>query len=220
MNQTMTFISDHLSDFFTYTAFANFTIGHVIMLLVGLALITLAIVKDYEPLMLVPLGFGILIGNIPFHPGLQIGIFEPGSMMSYLYFGVSHGIYAPLIFLGLGAMTDFTSIISNPKLLIIGVATQLGIFGAYMAALYFGFTGAQSGAIGIIGGADGPTALFLSSKLAPDLLGAIAISAYAYMALAPVLQPPVMRLLTSNKDRLIRMKPPRVVSKLKRSFFL
>jgi len=219
MNQTMTFISDHLSDFFTYTAFANFTIGHVIMLLVGLALITLAIVKDYEPLMLVPLGFGILIGNIPFHPGLQIGIFEPGSMMSYLYFGVSHGIYAPLIFLGLGAMTDFTSIISNPKLLIIGVATQLGIFGAYMAALYFGFTGAQSGAIGIIGGADGPTALFLSSKLAPDLLGAIAISAYAYMALAPVLQPPVMRLLTSNKDRLIRMKPPRVVSKAEKIIF-
>jgi oxaloacetate decarboxylase beta subunit len=140
-------------------------------------------------------------------------------MMSYLYFGVTHGIYAPLIFLGLGAMTDFTSIISNPKLLIIGVATQLGIFGAYMAALYFGFTGAQSGAIGIIGGADGPTALFLSSKLAPELLGAIAISAYAYMALAPVLQPPVMRLLTSNNDRMIRMKPPRVVSKAEKIIF-
>ncbi len=215
----MTFLSDHLHQFFTYTAFANFTLGHMVMILVGLSFITLAIVKEYEPMLLVPIGFGILIGNIPFYPGLSIGIYESGSVMSYLYFGVIKGIYPPLIFLGIGAMTDFSALISNPKLILIGAAAQLGIFGAYMAALGLGFDAAQAGAIGIIGGADGPTAIFLASKLAPDLLGAIAVSAYSYMALVPVIQPPIMRLLTSKKERLIRMKPPRVVSKTEKILF-
>jgi oxaloacetate decarboxylase beta subunit len=219
MNNFMTFLSDHLHQFFTYTAFANFTLGHMVMILVGLSFITLAIVKEYEPMLLVPIGFGILIGNIPFYPGLSIGIYESGSVMSYLYFGVIKGIYPPLIFLGIGAMTDFSALISNPKLILIGAAAQLGIFGAYMAALGLGFDAAQAGAIGIIGGADGPTAIFLASKLAPDLLGAIAVSAYSYMALVPVIQPPIMRLLTSKKERLIRMKPPRVVSKTEKILF-
>lgn len=214
-----TFLTEHLSQFFTYTAFANFTIGHVIMILVGLVFIALAIIKDYEPLLLVPIGFGILIGNIPFYPGLKIGIYETGSVMNYLHFGVMQGIYPPLIFLGIGAMTDFSALISNPKLILIGAAAQLGIFGAYTAALGLGFDAAQAGAIGIIGGADGPTAIFLSSKLAPELMGAIAISAYSYMALVPVIQPPIMRLLTTKKERLIRMRPPRVVSKTEKILF-
>lgn len=212
-------IGDNLNQFFQYTAFANFTFGHLIMIIVGLIFIALAIVKEYEPLLLIPIGFGILIGNIPFYPGLKIGIYETGSVMNYLYFGVIQGIYPPLIFLGIGAMTDFSALISNPKLILIGAAAQLGIFGAYAAALFLGFDAAQAGAIGIIGGADGPTAIFLSSKLAPDLMGAIAISAYSYMALVPVIQPPIMRLLTSKKERVIRMKPPRVVSKTEKILF-
>ncbi len=219
MNDFWSFLSAHLSQFFTYTAFANFTIGHLIMILVGLIFIALAIIKEYEPLLLIPIGFGILIGNIPFYPGLKIGIYETGSVMNYLYFGVIQGVYPPLIFLGIGAMTDFSALISNPKLMLIGAAAQLGIFGAYMAALGLGFDAAQAGAIAIIGGADGPTAIFLSSKLAPELMGAIAISAYSYMALVPVIQPPIMRLLTSKKERVIKMKPPRVVSRTEKVLF-
>lgn len=189
------------------------------MILVGLIFIALAIIKEYEPMLLVPIGFGILVGNIPFFPGLKVGIYESGSVMNYLYFGVIQGVYPPLIFLGIGAMTDFSALISNPKLILIGAAAQLGIFGAYAAALFLGFDAAQAGAIGIIGGADGPTAIFISSKLAPDLMGAIAVSAYSYMALVPVIQPPIMRLLTTKKERLIRMKPPRVVSKTEKILF-
>jgi oxaloacetate decarboxylase beta subunit len=224
-----TFMSDHLNQFVGYTAFANFTVGHVIMILIGLIFIYLAISKEYEPMLLIPIGFGILIGNIPFWganhilngdpSNLQIGIYQSGSVMNYLYFGVRYGIYPPLIFLGIGAMTDFSALISNPKLMLIGAAAQLGIFGAYAAALALGFSPAEAGAIGIIGGADGPTAIFLSSKLAPDLVGAIAVSAYSYMALVPVIQPPVMRILTTKKERLIRMKPPRTVSKLEKILF-
>lgn len=215
----LNFIGEHLNQFFTYTAFANFTFGHLIMILVGLVFIYLAIAKEFEPMLLIPIGFGILVGNIPFYPGLQIGVYESGSVLNYLYFGVLKGIYPPLIFLGIGAMTDFSALISNPKLILIGAAAQLGIFGAYALALAFGFTGAEAGAIGIIGGADGPTAIFLSSKLAPELMGAIAISAYSYMALVPVIQPPIMRLLTTKKERVIRMKPPRQVSKLEKILF-
>ncbi|KAF0196505.1 MAG: oxaloacetate decarboxylase beta subunit [Bacteroidetes bacterium] len=215
----LTFIGEHLNQFFSYTAFANFTLGHFVMICVGLSFIYLAITKEYEPLLLVPIGFGILVGNIPFTPGLQIGIYESGSVLNYLYFGVLQGIYPPLIFLGIGAMTDFSALISNPKLMLIGAAAQLGIFGAYGIALLLGFTPSEAGAIGIIGGADGPTAIFLSSKLAPELLGAIAISAYSYMALVPVIQPPVMRLLTTSKERVIRMKPPRAVSKTEKVLF-
>ncbi len=213
------FLTDHLVQFLSFTAFANFTFGHVIMIIVGLLFIWLAISKEYEPLLLVPIGFGILIGNIPFTGGYQIGIYESGSMLNYLYFGVLQGIYPPLIFLGIGAMTDFSALISNPKLILIGAAAQLGIFGAYCAALALGFSTQEAGAIGIIGGADGPTAIFLSSKLAPELLGAIAISAYSYMALVPVIQPPVMRLLTTKKERIIRMRPPRAVTKKEKIYF-
>jgi oxaloacetate decarboxylase beta subunit len=199
------------------------------MIFIGLTFIYLAISKEYEPMLLIPIGFGMLIGNIPFWgvehiansdpANLQIGIYQSGSVLNYLYFGVRMGIYPPLIFLGIGAMTDFSALISNPKLILIGAAAQLGIFGAYAAALALGFPPSEAGAIGIIGGADGPTAIFLASKLAPDLVGAIAVSAYSYMALVPVIQPPVMRLLTTHKERLIRMKPPRTVSKLEKILF-
>ncbi|MGD9558451.1 MAG: sodium ion-translocating decarboxylase subunit beta [Mangrovibacterium sp.] len=213
------FIIDHLAQFASFTAFANLTVGHLIMIAIGLAFIYLAIAKEFEPMLLIPIGFGILVGNIAFAPGYKIGVYESGSVLNYLYFGVIQGVYPPLIFLGIGAMTDFSALISNPKLILIGAAAQLGIFGAYCIALALGFSPTEAGAIGIIGGADGPTAIFLSSKLAPDLMGAIAISAYSYMALVPVIQPPIMKLLTTNKERLIRMKPPRVVSKTEKVLF-
>jgi oxaloacetate decarboxylase beta subunit len=213
------FLMENLNQFLSFTGFANFTIGHGIMILVGIFFIYLAISKEFEPMLLVPIGFGIILGNIPFSPGYQIGVYESGSVLNYLYFGVLKGIYPPLIFLGIGAMTDFSALISNPKLMLIGAAAQLGIFGAYILALVLGFSPQEAGAIGIIGGADGPTAIFLSSKLAPELLGAIAISAYSYMALVPVVQPPIMRLLTTKKERVIRMKPPRQVTKLEKILF-
>lgn len=213
------FMGESLAQFWSYTAFANFTIGHLVMIAIGLVFIYLAIAKEYEPMLLVPIGFGILIGNIPFVPGLKIGIYETGSVLNYLYFGVSQGVYPPLIFLGIGAMTDFSALISNPRMVLIGAAAQVGIFGAYAFALALGFTPNEAGAIGIIGGADGPTAIFLSSKLAPDLMGAIAISAYSYMALVPVIQPPIMRLLTTKKERVIRMKVPRKVSHKEKVMF-
>jgi oxaloacetate decarboxylase beta subunit len=213
------FIVEHLTQFLQFTAFANLTIGHIIMICVGLTFIYLAIAKEFEPMLLIPIGFGILVGNVAFAPGYQIGVYESGSVLNYLYFGVLQGIYPPLIFLGIGAMTDFSALISNPKLILIGAAAQLGIFGAYCLALALGFSPTEAGAIAIIGGADGPTAIFLSSKLAPDLMGAIAIAAYSYMALVPVIQPPVMKLLTNKKERLIRMKPPRAVSKTEKIIF-
>lgn len=212
-------LGDNLTQFLQYTGFANATWGHILMIAIGLVFIYLAIKKDWEPLLLVPIGFGIIIGNIPLFPGLSVGVYEEGSVLNILYQGVQQGWYPPLIFLGIGAMTDFSALISNPKLLLIGAAAQFGIFGAYAIALLMGFSAAEAGAIGIIGGADGPTAIFLSSRLAPDLMGAIAVSAYSYMALVPVIQPPVMRLLTSNKERLIRMKPPRAVSQTEKKLF-
>lgn len=215
----ISFILNNLREFLNFTAFANMTSGHIIMICFGLFFLYLGIIKEFEPLLLVPIGFGILIGNIAFVPGLQLGIYESGSVLNYLYFGVIKGVYPPLIFLGIGAMTDFSALISNPKLMLIGAAAQFGIFGAYTAALMLGFSPAEAGAIGIIGGADGPTAIFLSSKLAPDLMGAIAISAYSYMALVPVFQPPIMRAFTTKKERLIRMKPPRSVSKIEKIMF-
>jgi len=223
------FLSDHLNQFMEYTSFGNFTIGHVIMIIVGLVFIYLAIAKEFEPMLLIPIGFGILLGNIPFWgaenilmndpSNLQIGINQGGSLLNYLYYGVSMGIYPPLIFLGIGAMIDFSALISNPKLILVGAAAQLGIFGAYAAALAFGFSPSEAGAIGIIGGADGPAAIFVASKLAPGLIGIVALSAYTYMALVPVIQPPVMRLLTTHKERMIRMKPPRTVLKFEKILF-
>ena len=216
----LTFLSENIQEFFTYTGFANFEMGNLIMILCGILFIYLAIAKEFEPMLLIPIGFGILIGNIPFKDaGLQVGIYEEGSVLNILYQGVVQGWYPPLIFLGIGAMTDFSALISNPKLMLMGAAAQFGIFGAYAIALMMGFEPNQAGAIGIIGGADGPTAIFLSSKLAPNLMGAIAISAYSYMALVPVIQPPIMRLLTTKKERLIRMKPPRVVSQTEKIIF-
>lgn len=221
MEKFIEFISHGIEQFLTYTAFANMTTGHIVMITVGLIFIYLAITKEYEPLLLVPIGFGILVGNIPFleSANLQIGIYEPGSVLNYLHFGVMKGIYPPLIFLGIGAMTDFSTLLSNPKLILLGAAAQVGIFGAYMLALLIGFAPERAAAIAIIGGADGPTAIFLSSKLAPELIGAIAISAYSYMALVPVIQPPIMKLLTTDKERKIRMKPPRSVSKTEKIMF-
>ena len=213
------FFIEGLQQFFHYSGFANCEWGNLIMIVVGLIFITLAITKEYEPMLLIPIGFGIILGNIPFTDGLQVGVYENGSVLNYLYFGVLKGVYPPLIFLGIGAMTDFSALISNPKLILIGAAAQCGIFAAYAASLALGFTPMEAGAIGIIGGADGPTAIFISSKLAPSLMGAIAISAYSYMALVPVIQPPIMRLLTTQKERLIRMRPPRAVSHREKVMF-
>ncbi len=213
------FLFTKLLDFWHFTGFYNFDITNLIMILVGLFFIYLAIKHDFEPMLLVPIGFGILIGNIPFQPGNEIGIYEEGSVLNILYQGVRNGWYPPLIFLGIGAMTDFSALLANPKLMLVGAAAQFGIFGAYMIALFLGFMPDQAGAIAIIGGADGPTAIFLSSKLAPNLMGAIAVSAYSYMALVPVIQPPIMRLLTTKKERLMRMKPARKVSQLEKIIF-
>lgn len=228
-------LSQGLKEFWAYTGFRNATSGHLIMLVVGLVFIFLGIKYEYEPLLLIPIGTGILIGNIPFLQegdlNLQIGIYQQGSVLNYLYFGVLKGIYPPLIFLGIGAMTDFSSLISNPRLLLLGAAAQLGIFVTFLGAIALGFPKPEAAAIGIIGGADGPTAIFLASRLAnginilPDgttvknLIGPIAIAAYSYMALVPVIQPPIMRLMTSKKERLIRMKPPRVVTKTEKILF-
>ena len=218
-------IVESLQQFWSFTGFANATWGHLTMIVIGLIFITLGIRKHWEPLLLVPIGFGIIIGNIPlfFDPatgeGLRIGVYEEGSVLNILYQGVRQGWYPPLIFLGIGAMTDFSALISQPRLVLIGAAAQMGIFGAYLLALLLGFTPNEAGAIGIIGGADGPTAIFLSGKLAPELMGAIAVSAYSYMALVPVIQKPIMLLLTSKKERCIHMAKPRVVSQREKIIF-
>lgn len=222
-----------INQFYKFTGFRNVTHKHLIMIIVGLFFIFLAIRYEYEPLLLIPIGVGVIIGNIPFlqGAGLQLGIYEDGSVLNYLYFGVTAGIYPPLIFLGIGAMTDFSTLMSSPRLMLLGAAAQVGIFLTFLGALALGFAPPEAGAIGIIGGADGPTAIFLSSKLAngvnvlPDgttvrnLIGPIAIAAYSYMALVPVIQPPLMRLMTTKRERVIKMKPPRAVSKLEKILF-
>ena len=207
------------NSFLHNTGFAHLALGNVAMILIGIIFIYLAVVKDYEPLLLVPIGLGIIVGNIPPIKGMILSVYDQGSVLYYLYFGVTKGIYPPLIFLGIGAMTDFSTMLSNPKLILLGAAAQIGIFLTFLGSLYLGFTPAQAGSIGIIGGADGPTAIFLSSMLAPDLLGPIAIAAYSYMALVPVIQPPIMYLLTNDKERKIHMKPPRVVSTREKIIF-
>ena len=212
-------IIESLSQFWQFTGFANCTWQHLAMIAIGIIFITLGIAKEWEPLLLVPIGFGIVIGNIPFMEGLNIGIYEQGSVLNILYQGVRQGWYPPLIFLGIGAMTDFSALISQPRLMLIGAAAQMGIFGAYLLAIASGFAPNEAGAIGIIGGADGPTAIFLSSKLAPELMGAIAVSAYSYMALVPVIQKPIMLLLTTKQERLIRMAKPRAVSQREKIIF-
>lgn len=299
-----------LRKFWLLTGFRNCKLGNLIMILVGILFIFLAVRFEFEPMLLIPIGTGIICGNIPFFQGygvslndaliyaqtvlesgtygfdldaakallgavfagsngdnmvlseaikvvdkmdltqvgiaaaniedvklfltqvfepgelnLQTGLYQQGSVLNYLYFGVNKGIYPPLIFLGIGAMTDFSSLIANPKLMILGAAAQLGVFLTFIGALYLGFNLREAGAIGIIGGADGPTAIFLSSRLANgangtrNLIGPIAIAAYSYMALVPVIQPPIIRLLTSKEERLIKMKAPRMVNKTEKIMF-
>ncbi|MCQ2184020.1 MAG: sodium ion-translocating decarboxylase subunit beta [Bacteroidales bacterium] len=212
-------IIESLAQFWQFTGFANMTWQHLVMICIGVIFVTLGIVKKWEPLLLVPIGFGMVIGNIPLFPGLQVGIYEQGSVLNILYQGVVKGWYPPLIFLGIGAMTDFSALISQPRLMLVGAAAQIGIFGAYVLALQMGFAPYEAGAIGIIGGADGPTAIFLSSRLAPHLMGAIAVSAYSYMALVPVIQKPIMLLLTTKAERKIRMATPREVSQREKIIF-
>jgi oxaloacetate decarboxylase beta subunit len=208
-----------LSQFIQTTGFLNITGGNVLMILAGLVFIYLGISKEFEPLLLVPIGFGIVVGNIPGVSQQGLGVTDQGSVLSYLYFGVNKGVYPSLIFLGIGAMTDFSTLIANPRLILLGAAAQFGIFATFMGSILLGFNVMEAASIGIIGGADGPTSIFLASKLAPHLLGSIALAAYSYMALVPVIQPPIMRLLTTKKERLIRMKSLRVVSKKEKIFF-
>jgi len=199
--------------FITNTGYYLADYRHVIMIIVGCIFLYLGTAKKYEPLLLVPIGFGILVGNVPFFKGFGIGIYESNSVLHYLYFGVTTGVYPSIVFLGLGAMTDFSSLLANPKLMLLGAAAQMGIYFTLLGALFFGFLPKEAASIAIIGGADGPTSIFLTAKLAPHLIGPIAIAAYSYMALIPVIQPPIMRLLTSRNERLIRMPPGRQVSK-------
>ncbi|MFT5092485.1 MAG: sodium ion-translocating decarboxylase beta subunit [Porticoccaceae bacterium] len=207
-------------DFLNSTGFAWMTFPHALMIVIGIVFITLAITKHYEPLLLIPIGMGMIVGNIPYESGrMALSVYDDGSVLQYLYFGVQYGVFPPLIFLGIGAMTDFSTMLSNPKLVLLGAAAQIGVFLTFFGAIAMGFTGAEAGSIGIIGGADGPTAIFLATQLAPHLLGAIAIAAYSYMALVPVIQPPIMKLLTTREERLIRMAPPRVVSRRERIIF-
>ncbi len=219
-----------LLQFAKNTGFYGLTFGAILMMAIACVLLYLAIVKGFEPLLLVPIAFGVLLTNLPFAnmmapPVLEITekvveTVEPGGLLYYLFQGDHLGIFPPLIFMGVGAMTDFGPLIANPKSLLLGAAAQFGIFVTFIGAIMSGlFTAQQAASIGIIGGADGPTAIFLSSKLAPELLGAIAIAAYSYMALVPIIQPPIMRLLTTEKERKIRMQQLRDVSKKEKILF-
>jgi len=219
-----------LLEFAKSTGFYGLTIGSVAMIGVSCLLLYLAIVKKFEPLLLVPIAFGVLLTNLPFaelmaEPVMEITehaihTTQPGGLLYYLFQGDHLGIFPPLIFMGVGAMTDFGPLIANPKSLLLGAAAQFGIFITFIGAIASGlFTAQEAASIGIIGGADGPTAIFLSSKLAPHLLGPIAIAAYSYMALVPIIQPPIMKLLTTPKERVIRMTQLREVSKREKIIF-
>ena len=198
----------------------------LVMILISFILLYLAVVKKYEPLLLIPIGFGMLLTNMPLgglmdHPTGLFGEtgFQPGGLLYYLYLGVKFGIYPPLIFMGVGALTDFGPLIAYPRSILLGAAAQFGIFAVFIGAILLGFTGPEAASIGIIGGADGPTAIFLTSKLAPHLLGPIAIAAYSYMALVPIIQPPIMRALTTKKERQVVMEQLRPVSKKEKIIF-
>ncbi|MBP0990383.1 MAG: sodium ion-translocating decarboxylase subunit beta [Oscillospiraceae bacterium] len=215
------------------SGFTNLSLGQAIMIVISCFLMYLAIKKQYEPLLLLPIAFGMLLTNLPiaelYHPEIFINstghidwsMFASGKagLIDIFYLGIKLGIYPPLIFLGVGAMTDFGPLIANPKSFLLGAAAQFGIFAAFIGALAFGFAPNEAGSIGIIGGADGPTAIFLTSKLAPDLLGQIAVAAYSYMALVPIIQPPIMKALTTKKERGIVMEQLRPVSKLEKICF-
>jgi len=206
------------------TGFGQVQPGNLIMIAIGLVMIYMAVKKDYEPLLLVPIGFGIIAGNIPYNPdlmpiGYQDVLGGQQSVFSLFYMGVKSGLFPPLIFLGIGAMTDFSALLSNPKLLLLGAAAQIGIFLTLLGSLLLGFDLQEAASIGIIGGADGPTAIFVASQMSPTLLGAIAIAAYSYMGLVPVIQPPIMRLLTTKEERRRRMKAVRTVSQTEKILF-
>ena len=208
-----------LFQFLSNTGYALADYRHFIMIGVGCIFLYLGTAKQYEPLLLIPIGFGILVGNIPFFKGFGLGIYESNSVLHYLYFGVTTGVYPSIVFLGLGAMTDFSSLLANPKLMLLGAAAQMGIYFTLLGALFIGFLPKEAASIAIIGGADGPTSIFLTAKLAPHLIGPIAIAAYSYMALIPVIQPPIIRLLTSKQERLIRMEGLREVSRKEKLIF-
>lgn len=206
--------------FINQTGFANIEVSGLAMMAIGLFLLYLGIAKKYEPLLLVPISFGILLVNFPLSPMMaQPESGQPGGLLHYLYLGIELGIYPPLIFMGIGALTDFSPLISNPKTLLLGAAAQAGIFATFLAMLALGFTDLEAAAISIIGGADGPTAIYLSSQMAPHLLGAISVAAYSYMALVPMIQPPIMRLLTTKKERMIEMQELRETSRRERILF-
>ncbi len=203
------------------TGAVNFTPGNLLMIIIGIIMIYLAITKHYEPLLLIGIGFSCIVANVPGPPDVPGGpaisallyAVKEGGLFHFAYMGVEKLIIPPLIFLGVGAMTDFSFLLANPKLMLLGAAAQMGIFFTYLCALALGFTPQEASSIGIIGGADGPTSIFLTAKLAPHLIGPIAIAAYSYMALIPIIQPPIMKLLTSRKERLIRMPDLRDVSR-------
>lgn len=209
-----------IRDFIQSTGFYQLTLQESIMIIIACGLLYLGIVRKYEPLLLVPISFGMLLVNLPL-----AGLLQPeapgavGGLFHYLSLGLEKGIYPPLIFLGIGALTDFGPLIANPATLLLGAAAQLGIFTTFTGAYFLGFTAPQSGAIGIIGGADGPTAIFVATRMAPELLGSIAIAAYSYMALVPIIQPPIMRLLTTKEERKVVMKQLRPVSKAEKIIF-
>ena len=196
------------------SGFAAFTMGNAIMMLVGIILLYLAIGKGFEPLLLSPIAFGCLLANVP-KTGFET---DPGVMQVILY-GIHHEVFPPLIFLGVGAMTDFGPLLANPKTLLLGAAAQAGVFISLLGAMFLGFTVQEAAAIGIIGGADGPTAIYLAAKMAPNLLGAIAVAAYSYMSLVPLIQPPIMKLFTSEADRKIVMEQLRPVTKFEKVVF-
>lgn len=196
---------DLMLNFLHNTGFFMVDYRYILMILVGIMFCYLSISKNYEPLLLLPIGFGIIVGNIPFFRGFGLGIYEDNSVLHYLYFGVRSGIYPSIVFLGLGAMTDFSSMLARPKLMLLGAAAQSGIYFTLLSALILGFAPTEAASVAIIGGADGPTSIFLTAKLAPHLIGPVAIAAYSYMALIPIIQPPIMKLLTTKKERLIRL---------------
>jgi sodium ion-translocating decarboxylase beta subunit len=205
---------DTLQKIWSTSGFNNISWQHILMIIVACTLIYLAIVKKFEPLLLLPIAFGVLLANLPL-----AGLMDKGGLLYYLYQGVKLGIYPSLIFLGIGAMTDFGPLIARPSSLLLGAAAQLGIYIAFIFAILLGYNPNEAASIGIIGGADGPTAIYLTTKLAPELLPAIAIAAYSYMALIPLIQPPIMRLLTTKKERETKMEQLRTVSKTERILF-
>lgn len=205
-----------ITDMAVNSGFANLDWRSLIMILISFVLIYLAVKKEYEPLLLLPIAFGMLLANLPV---ANLNSMADGSLLYYLYKGVKLGIYPPLIFLGIGTMTDFGPLIANPKSFLLGAAAQLGIFITFFGALALGFTGPEAASIGIIGGADGPTAIYVTSQLADHLLGSIAVAAYSYMALVPIIQPPIMKALTTKKERSVVMQQLRPVSKTERIIF-